>query len=309
MRRGSSGSSGSNSGSTSGSASGGVEWSDLQLGNVLPISDFLSSFTSPFDNTMTRTTMTKTTTTDSSDKTILSGRGVFVLEDINQQVIVVDYHDSNEGEVDRKEDLFSHIQASIDYFSQYQPVAIRVQTFSSTAPPGLPKAYAEELRRHINPMNPPLSTTTTTTSTPTISTSSTTTTTTTTTSTTTSPNPVITVEVDDNNNSSSGDHHNHEEQIVSPFANTSNQVKEAEASTVSEVEEELPLTVSNVENTLDKIRPYLIADGGNVAVVAIDEDTRSIQLILEGACGSCPSSTVGHDLLLTHSLTHSLDMI
>ena len=43
---------------------------------------------------------------------------------------------------------------------------------------------------------------------------------------------------------------------------------------------------------LDEVRPYLVADGGNVAVVGVDEATRSVQLQLEGACGSCPSSTV-----------------
>ena len=54
----------------------------------------------------------------------------------------------------------------------------------------------------------------------------------------------------------------------------------------------LELTKENVDKVLDEIRPYLIADGGNVAVVSIDEFTRSISLTLQGACGSCPSSTV-----------------
>lgn len=54
----------------------------------------------------------------------------------------------------------------------------------------------------------------------------------------------------------------------------------------------LDLTKENVDKVLDEIRPYLIADGGNVAVVAIDDFTRSISLSLQGACGSCPSSTV-----------------
>jgi len=35
-----------------------------------------------------------------------------------------------------------------------------------------------------------------------------------------------------------------------------------------------------------------VADGGNVAVASVDDDTRSVYLVLEGACGSCPSSTV-----------------
>ena len=52
------------------------------------------------------------------------------------------------------------------------------------------------------------------------------------------------------------------------------------------------LTRDNVDKVLDEVRPYLVADGGNVAVVGVDEATRSVQLQLEGACGSCPSSTV-----------------
>jgi len=42
---------------------------------------------------------------------------------------------------------------------------------------------------------------------------------------------------------------------------------------------------------LDEVRPYLISDGGNVAVQAVDPEAMSVDLVLEGACGSCPSST------------------
>jgi len=38
------------------------------------------------------------------------------------------------------------------------------------------------------------------------------------------------------------------------------------------------------------VRPYLIQDGGNVQVVSISDGT--IALRLEGACASCPSSTI-----------------
>ncbi|KAK7246899.1 hypothetical protein RIF29_41769 [Crotalaria pallida] len=51
---------------------------------------------------------------------------------------------------------------------------------------------------------------------------------------------------------------------------------------------ELPLTAENVESVLDEIRPYLIADGGNVALHEIDGNV--VRLKLQGACGSCPSS-------------------
>jgi Fe-S cluster biogenesis protein NfuA len=52
----------------------------------------------------------------------------------------------------------------------------------------------------------------------------------------------------------------------------------------------LPLTSDNVETVLDEMRPYLIADGGNVELVDIDGPI--VKLRLQGACGSCPSSTM-----------------
>ena len=41
----------------------------------------------------------------------------------------------------------------------------------------------------------------------------------------------------------------------------------------------------NVETALQEIRPYLEADGGNISLVEINEDTVSVQL--EGACLGC----------------------
>ncbi|NJM47689.1 MAG: NifU family protein [Alkalinema sp. RU_4_3] len=52
----------------------------------------------------------------------------------------------------------------------------------------------------------------------------------------------------------------------------------------------LALTTENVETVLDEMRPYLMADGGNVELVDIDGPT--VKLRLQGACGSCPSSTM-----------------
>ncbi|VXD24338.1 putative NifU-like protein [Planktothrix serta PCC 8927] len=52
----------------------------------------------------------------------------------------------------------------------------------------------------------------------------------------------------------------------------------------------LALTEDNVETVLDELRPYLMADGGNVEIVEIDGPI--VQLRLQGACGSCPSSTM-----------------
>ena len=52
----------------------------------------------------------------------------------------------------------------------------------------------------------------------------------------------------------------------------------------------LTLNKDNVENVLDELRPYLMADGGNVELVDIDGPV--VNLRLQGACGSCPSSSM-----------------
>ena len=57
----------------------------------------------------------------------------------------------------------------------------------------------------------------------------------------------------------------------------------------SSISEKLELTADNVELVLDEVRPYLIADGGDVELVEIDGLV--VRLKLNGACGSCPSST------------------
>ncbi|AFZ42362.1 nitrogen-fixing NifU domain protein [Halothece sp. PCC 7418] len=52
----------------------------------------------------------------------------------------------------------------------------------------------------------------------------------------------------------------------------------------------LALTPENVEKVLDELRPYLMADGGNVDLVEIEGPI--VKLKLQGACGSCPSSAM-----------------
>ena len=54
--------------------------------------------------------------------------------------------------------------------------------------------------------------------------------------------------------------------------------------------ETMALTLENVEKVLDQLRPFLMADGGNVEVVELDGPI--VKVRLQGACGSCPSSTM-----------------
>ena len=44
-----------------------------------------------------------------------------------------------------------------------------------------------------------------------------------------------------------------------------------------------------IETALDKIRPSLMADGGNVEVVEVSPDG-VVKVRLTGACGGCPMS-------------------
>lgn len=46
-----------------------------------------------------------------------------------------------------------------------------------------------------------------------------------------------------------------------------------------------------VEKALDKIRPGLIADGGNVELVDVSDDG-IVKVKLTGACAGCPMSTM-----------------
>ena len=54
--------------------------------------------------------------------------------------------------------------------------------------------------------------------------------------------------------------------------------------------ETMALTLENVEKVLDELRPFLMADGGNVEVEELDGPI--VKVRLQGACGSCPSSTM-----------------
>ncbi len=44
-----------------------------------------------------------------------------------------------------------------------------------------------------------------------------------------------------------------------------------------------------IEAALDKIRPYLIADGGNIELIDVSEDM-VVKVQLTGACNGCPFS-------------------
>ena len=46
-----------------------------------------------------------------------------------------------------------------------------------------------------------------------------------------------------------------------------------------------------VEETIEVIRPALQADGGDMVLREVDEETGIVSVTLVGACGTCPAST------------------
>mmetsp|Transcript_8880 Transcript_8880/g.12883 ORF Transcript_8880/g.12883 Transcript_8880/m.12883 type:complete len:427 (-) Transcript_8880:1305-2585(-) len=75
--------------------------------------------------------------------------------------------------------------------------------------------------------------------------------------------------------------------IISPFS-----MKETKTLTSKNTPAKLSFTLENVDKVLEEVRPYLLSDGGNVSVQRVDEERGDVYLKLEGACGSCASSTV-----------------
>ncbi|GGG24600.1 hypothetical protein GCM10007425_18920 [Lysinibacillus alkalisoli] len=45
-----------------------------------------------------------------------------------------------------------------------------------------------------------------------------------------------------------------------------------------------------VQEVLDKLRPFLLRDGGDCELVDVEDGIVKLRLL--GACGSCPSSTI-----------------
>jgi len=51
------------------------------------------------------------------------------------------------------------------------------------------------------------------------------------------------------------------------------------------------ISIESVEKAIDNIRPYLIADGGNIKVVEITED-QVVRVEMLGSCGDCRMSSM-----------------
>lgn len=62
-----------------------------------------------------------------------------------------------------------------------------------------------------------------------------------------------------------------------------------------------------VLEVLDKLRPFLQRDGGDVELVDVEDGV--VKLKLMGACGSCPSSTITLKAGIERALVEEVDGI
>jgi Fe-S cluster biogenesis protein NfuA len=51
-----------------------------------------------------------------------------------------------------------------------------------------------------------------------------------------------------------------------------------------------PTIEEQVQEVLDKLRPFIQRDGGDIELVAVEDGVVKVRLM--GACGSCPASTI-----------------
>lgn len=49
---------------------------------------------------------------------------------------------------------------------------------------------------------------------------------------------------------------------------------------------------TQVQAVIDKIRPLLQADGGDIELVGVDVATGKVSVRLQGACSGCPSAAI-----------------
>lgn len=62
-----------------------------------------------------------------------------------------------------------------------------------------------------------------------------------------------------------------------------------------------------VEEVLEKIRPMLMMDGGNIELVDVKDNEVFVRLV--GACGMCPSSTMTLKMGVERALKEAIPSI
>jgi len=69
-----------------------------------------------------------------------------------------------------------------------------------------------------------------------------------------------------------------------------------------------------IKSLLDEyVKPAVVADGGNIELIEYQPETKTVQLLLQGACSGCPSSTVtlknGIETMLKQFLPEKIEKV
>lgn len=90
--------------------------------------------------------------------------------------------------------------------------------------------------------------------------------------------------------------------------------EEATATTATETPQNLDEISTKIVEILDEyIRPAVASDGGNIAFKSYDKESKTVNVILQGACSGCPSSTAtlknGIELMLQDMLPNQINEV
>ncbi len=66
--------------------------------------------------------------------------------------------------------------------------------------------------------------------------------------------------------------------------------------------------IKRIEDALDTVRPYLLADGGDVRLVGLTDDM-VVKLELQGSCQSCPMSAMTFKAGLEESILRAVPQV
>lgn len=76
-------------------------------------------------------------------------------------------------------------------------------------------------------------------------------------------------------------------------SNTTNSVEADASNTSEEIKREHTDIEKEIISILDEyVKPAVANDGGNILFKSFDETTKTVKVILQGACSGCPSSTI-----------------
>jgi len=62
-----------------------------------------------------------------------------------------------------------------------------------------------------------------------------------------------------------------------------------------------------VEKVIDKIRPYLQRDGGNIELIDVNDEDFTVKVRLQGACQGCPGAQMTLKMGVERTLREEVD--